>query len=150
MREFVLGMQRLDRGAHTLQISNLHPRQEFCFELVLQDQIRIVEQGFVDGQLVFVDVYAAVVAHYGVEDPEEGAGFGGVAGAERSGDFAYFLDQSGGGAVAGQHHVETVEAGALEAGVKGGDFFGGGFAAFEAAVGDVVACGLLVIRCLYV
>jgi hypothetical protein len=33
----------------------------------------------------------------------------------------------------------------LQAGVEGGDFFGGGFAAFEAAVGDVVACGRVVV-----
>ena len=111
-----------------------------------------MEQGFVDGQLVFVDVYAAVVAHYGVEDPEEGAGLlrCGCSRAAGSADFPDFLDQSGGGAVAGEHHVKSVEAGALQAGVERGDFFGGGFAAFEAAVGDVVACGLLVFRCLYV
>jgi len=39
--------------------------------------------------------------------------------------------------------------GVLQAGVEGGDFFGGGFAAGEAAVGDVVACvglGELVLR----
>ena len=48
------------------------------------------------------------------------------------------MDESGGRAVAGEHHVEVVETGVFEAGVEGGDFFGGGFAAVEAFVGYVI------------
>lgn len=52
------------------------------------------------------------------------------------------MDESRGRAVAGEQHIEVVKMGVFEAGVQGGDFFRSGFAAVEAAVGDVVTWGV--------
>jgi hypothetical protein len=136
MRSLILSVQRLNSSVHRFQIRDLDIREQLGFELVRQDQVSVFEQVLVHRNRVFCHVDAAVVAHDGVEDPEESPRRGFLA--ELAADFADFLDESGGRAVAGEHHVEVVEVGVFEAGVEGGDFFGGGFAAVEAFVGYVV------------
>lgn len=136
-------MKGADGGVHRVQIRDAHVGEEFRLELIGEDEIRVFEERLVDRHRVFVDVDASVVAHDGVEDPEETARgvFAGGRGAQVAGDFAYFAHQGGGRAVAGEEHVEIVKMRVLQAGVERGHFFGGRFAAGEALVGDVVTCG---------
>lgn len=136
-------MKGADGCVHRVQIRDAHVGEEFRLELVGEDEVRVSEEGLVNRHGIFVDVDASVVAHDGVEDPEETARgvFAGGRGAQVAGDFAHFAHQSGGRAVAGEEHVEVVEVRVLQAGVERGHFFGGRFAAGEALVGYVVTCG---------
>lgn len=58
-------------------------------------------------------------------------------------DFADFFDEGGRRAVAGEHHVEGVEARGFEAGIEREKVGGRSFCTGEAAVADVVACNKL-------
>lgn len=63
-------------------------RDVLGFELVGEDEVGVGDEAAVDGDDVLGDVEGAVVAHDGVEDPEEAAGAGGRFGFELLGDGA--------------------------------------------------------------
>lgn len=84
-------------------------------ELVRQDQVGVLDQAPVRGHDVVGDVQLAVVAHDGVQDPEEAAGPTPRLFLELLGDVAHGLDGGGARHVARQHHVEPVEVRLLQA-----------------------------------
>ena len=80
------------------------------FELVRQYQVRVGNQAAVGGDDVLGDVEPAVVAHDGVEDPEEGRGTTRRLGPRRQPRPLRLLLQ-----LAREHHIEVVEIRLLQA-----------------------------------
>ena len=85
------------------------------------------------------DVEGAVVAHDGVEDPEEAPGSGLGFGFELFGDGPDGFEGFRTWDVAGEHHVKVVEVGLLEAAEQVRDLLGGRFRSCPLPVSGVVA-----------
>lgn len=100
-------MQHLDRLRKRMQIADGMAGQRLRLELVRQYQVRRTDEGLVHGHDVRGDVEAALVAHDGVEDPEERARVRGGLRAETACDFANGRHRFRGGGVAGQQHGEV-------------------------------------------
>lgn len=108
-------------------------------KLVRQDEVRVRQQGLVRGDDVLGDVDLAVVAHDGVEDPEEAAGRVAILDLELLGDVADGDDGLGAGDVAREHHVEVVEVRLPQPVIQVGDFLGRDLCACPLPISRVVA-----------
>lgn len=88
---------------------------------------------------VLGDVYLPIVAHDGIEDPEEAAGVRGRIRLQFPAYAADSLDAGGAGHVARQHHVEAVQVGLLEPVPEIRDLLRREFCALDLPISRVVA-----------
>lgn len=119
-------------------------RDILSLKLIRQYQVCVAQQALVRGHHVVGDVQAAVVAHDGVQDPEEASPVLRVLRlmAQLLGDGAHGLDGGGARHVPREHHVEAVEEGHLEALPQVRDLLRRDPRAFPLAVSRVVACSI--------
>lgn len=99
----------------------------------------MVNETLVGGYHVLGDVYLPIVAHDGIEDPEEAARVGSGVGFQFSAYAADGLDARGAGHVAGQHHVEVIQVGLLEPVPEIRDLLCREFRALDSPISRVVA-----------